>query len=275
MRRLAGFDPRIWQIGVLAALLAVQLGWLDFGVSGWQAAVTIASTLLTESLACRVLARRLNWRSPLITGLSLSLLLRSYDPAIWALAGVMAIGSKYLIRVGGKHLFNPACFAIVALLPTGYTWVSPGQWGAFAWSALLLSGSGALVLSRAHRVDTAAAFLLGYGGLLLGRCLLLGDPLTIPLHQVQSGALLIFGLFMVTDPRSTPDSRAGRILFAMLVAVTAFVLQFGWQVREGLFFALTLAAPLVPLLDRLARRYPIPETTSCSLAASLSLPPPR
>ncbi len=119
MRRLAGFDPRVWQIGVLAALLAAQLGWLDFGASAWQAAVTIGSTLATEALACRVLARRYDWRSPLITGLSLSLLLRSHDPAVWALAGVAAIGSKYLIRVGGKHLFNPACFAIVALLQTG------------------------------------------------------------------------------------------------------------------------------------------------------------
>ena len=51
MRRLAGFDPRMWQIGVLAALLAAQLGWLDFGASAWQAAVTIGSTLATEALA--------------------------------------------------------------------------------------------------------------------------------------------------------------------------------------------------------------------------------
>jgi len=186
---VAGRDPRLLQAGVLASLLVVQLGWLDYGASAAQAVTTIASALVTQALACRILARPMDWRSPLVTGLSLSLLLRSHDPAIWALAGLLGIGSKFLIRVAGKHVFNPACFAIVVLLLTGRAWVSPGQWGALAWSAALLGGSGALVLGRARRIDTAAVFLLGYCGLLLVRCLSLGDPLTIPLHQVQSGAL--------------------------------------------------------------------------------------
>ena len=48
-------------------------------------------------------------------------------------APVLAIGSKFLFRVRGKHLFNPAAFAIVALLLTSdEVWVSPGQWGAAA-----------------------------------------------------------------------------------------------------------------------------------------------
>ncbi len=80
---------------------------------------------------------------------------------------------------------------------------------------------------------------------------------------------------MVTDPRTTPDSRLGRMLFAALVAGAAYALQFGWQMREGLFYALALAAPLVPLLDRLARHPITPETASCRLAASPSSPPPR
>ena len=145
----------------------------------------------------------------------------------------------------------------------GQAWVSPGQWGALAWSALLLGGGGALVLGQARRIDTAVAFLLVYGGLLLVRCLRLGDPLTIPWHQAQSGALLIFSLFMITDPRTTPDRRAHRIAFAAAVAALAFHLQFVWQVREGFFYALALAAPLVPLLDRLPRLFRS-ESASCA-----------
>ena len=92
---------------------------------------------------------------------------------------------------------------------------------------------------------------------------------------MQSGSLLVFGLFMITDPRSTPEHRAGRILFAVVVAGGAYALQFGWQTREGLFYALALAAPLVPLLDRLPNDFPLtPETASCALAASSSSPPP-
>ena len=54
---------------------------------------------------------------------------------------------------------------------------------------------------------------------------------------------------MVTDPRSTPDARAGRILWALGVAALGHLLQFRWQVREGLFYALMGVAILTPLLD--------------------------
>jgi len=52
-------------------------------------------------------------RSPLITGLSLSLLLRADEPWLHAVAGVIAIGSKFVLRIDGKHIWNPAGLAIV------------------------------------------------------------------------------------------------------------------------------------------------------------------
>lgn len=258
-------DGRHPQIAVLSALLALQIGWIDFGASAAQAAMTIAAALSTQWVAGRTIGLRWDWRSPLITGLSLSLLLRSHDPAVWAAAGLLGIGSKFLLRVGGKHLFNPACFAIVVLLLSGQAWVSPGQWGALAWSGLLLGGGAAVVLSRARRVDTAIAFLLCYACLLGIRCQVLGDPWSIPWHQLHSGALLIFACFMITDPRTTPDRRSGRIGFAVVVGILAYALQFHSQMREGLFFALALAAPLVPLIDRLTSN--VPEPASCASVA--------
>ena len=86
---------------------------------------------------------------------------------------------------------------------------------------------------------------------------MLGDPPGIPLHQLQSGSLLLFTCFMITDPRSTPDHLAGRMVFATIVAMLAYHLQFDLQIRTGLFWALACAAPLTPLIDRLlqAPRY--------------------
>lgn len=269
--RWAGRDARDWQIAVLSCLLTVQLTLLDFGASLGQAAVMVSAALGTQALASALVGRLPDWRSPLVTGLSLSLLLRTHDPAVWVGAGMLAIGSKYLLRIDGRHVFNPACLAIVVLVMTGRAWVSPGQWGALAFSALLLGGGAALVLGRARRVDTAAAFLGSYALLLVGRAAILGDPWAIPLHQMQSGALLVFALFMVTDPRTTPARRAGRIAFAASVAVLAYALQYGWQVREGLFYALALLAPAVPLLDRISLTK---ESPSCAPSASPSSPVP-
>ena len=244
-------DPRWFQLVTLAVLLAVAILVYDTGASTEQLGITLAAALATQWAATA--GQDLDWRSPAITALSLTLLLRTHDPLAWAAAGMLGIASKFVLRVRGKHLFNPACFAIVALLlTTRLVWVSPGQWGALAWSAAALGCAAGLVLSRARRLDTALAFLGAWGALLAARCLALGDPWTIPLHQMQSGALLVFAFFMVSDPRSTPDSCCGRILFACSVAAVAHVLMFRWQLRYALFYALIAAAPLTPLLDRAA-----------------------
>jgi len=90
-----------------------------------------------------------------------------------------------------------------------------------------------------------------YVGLLMARALWLGDPLTIPLHQIERGTLLIFSFFMITDPKTTPDSRAGRIVFTFLVAVAALFVQFVLYRPNGPLWALITCSLLVPFIDRL------------------------
>ena len=79
----------------------------------------------------------------------------------------------------------------------------------------------------------------------------LGDPLAIPLHQLQSGSLLIFAFFMISDPRTSPDSRLGRFIFAVSVALLAHYLAFFMQMRPALYVALIALSPLILLIDRI------------------------
>ena len=95
------------------------------------------------------------------------------------------------------------------MLLTGQVWVSPGQWGNVAFFAFLMACLGGLVVNRAARSDVTFAFIAFYMTLVFGRSLWLGEPLAIPLHRLQSGALLLFTFFMISDPRTTPNSRAG------------------------------------------------------------------
>jgi enediyne biosynthesis protein E5 len=245
-------DPRHIQIAAQTSFLVLETLWLDFGPSLAQVATMILAAQLMEWLRARLAGAPANWKSALSTGLSLSLLLRSGSPVLWAGAAVLAVGSKYVFRSGGKHIFNPSAFAIVALLlMTDRVWVSPGQWGTTFWLAALAGSFGGLVLTRVARLDLALGFLGSHLALLLARAWYLGDPWTIPLHQIQSGGLLIFALFMITDPRSTPDSRIGRMVFAALIAVVAHAFLFRWQVREGVFYALVLVSCLTPIIDRI------------------------
>lgn len=245
-------DPRLYQIVVLSALFGYGTFGLGFEVDALQAGIVLATALATQWLWTRVLALGpYDPKSPLISGLSLVLLLRSNSWLLLAVAAFVAISSKFLLRFRGKHVFNPTNFAIVALLMTGGVWVSPGQWGSLAYFAFLLACLGGLVLQRARRSDVTYAFLLFYGGFVFARALWLGDPLTLPLHHLQSGAFLLFAFFMISDPKTTPDSRLGRVVFAGLVALGAFYVQFGLFRTNGLLWSLAACALLVPILDRL------------------------
>jgi enediyne biosynthesis protein E5 len=107
------------------------------------------------------------------------------------------------------------------------------------------------VVTRAARADVTLVFLACYIGLVFARALWLGDPMEIPVKQMRSGALLLFAFFMISDPKTTPDSRMGRVIFAAAVAALAFLLQFGLYVPQGIIYALALMAPLTIILDRI------------------------
>ncbi len=262
MKRRSTFpsgDPRYYQIGVLSSLLCYGIFILEFGVQ-WQHAVAVVSTALTvQWLAGRAHGLAgFDPLSPLITALSLTLLLRTDSIVLAATAAALAIGGKFLIRVGGKHVFNPANFALVTLMfASDRAWLSSGQWGNTTLLAFGFACLGLLVLNRARRAETTLAFLGVFGLLLFTRALWLGDPASIPLHQLQSGALLLFSFFMISDPKTTPNAAGGRLLFGALVACTAFFIQFVLHQPHGPIIALIFSSPFVPLIDRVAsgKRY--------------------
>ena len=246
-------DPRLYQILVLTCLLVYGVARLDFEISAGRAMLLLGTALLTQ-LACTRLWRlpAFDPKSALISGLSLCLLLRTNSALLAVLAAAVTIGSKFILRIHGKHVFNPTNLGIVALmLATGRVWVSPGQWGSAAFLGFLVACLGGLVVNRAARSDVTYAFLTFYLAVLFGRALWLGQPMAIPLHQLASGAFLIFTFFMISDPKTTPDTRAGRILFALLVALGAGFVHFVLYRPNGLILSLAFLSPLTPLLDRL------------------------
>jgi Na+-transporting NADH:ubiquinone oxidoreductase subunit NqrB len=252
------FDPRLYQILVLASLLVYGVVRLDLEVRPPLAAAMLATALLTQYACTRIWnLPAFDPKSALISGLSLCLLLRTDASALGVALGVAAalatIAGKFVIRWRGKHLFNPTNFGIVALMlaTDGKIWVSPGQWGSAALFGFLVACLGGLVVNRATRSDVTYAFLASYLGVVFGRALWLGQPLTIPFHQLASGAFLIFTFFMISDPKTTPDSRAGRLLFALLVALGAGYVHFALYRPNGLILSLFFLSPLVPLIDRL------------------------
>ena len=253
MNTATASDPRLWQIGVLASLLTYGITVLEFDIDFLRAVVIVGTALLAQWAATRI------WhlpffdpRSALISSLSLCLLLRTRSLGLAALIAFVTIFSKFVLRFRGKHIFNPTNFGLaLGILLIDGVWVSSGQWGSFALFAFFMICLGSLVIHRAERSDVTIAFLLSWAGLLFARAAWLGDPWAIPLHQLESGAMLLFAFFMISDPKTTPDSRPGRILFAFLVAAGAYYVQFKLFTPNGLLLSLVALCPLVPLIDYL------------------------
>ena len=302
-------DARLYQIVFLAVLLTIGVLLRDFTLRPEQMALTFAAGLATQALCVRALGlKRVGYLSAAITCFGLSILLRADTLWVHPLAASLAIGSKFVLRFRGKHIYNPANLGVIAsilLLPGA--WISPGQWGTdlalTGWFVVL----GALVTERARRWDISWTFLGCFLGLVAARVLWLGQNPAVFMHQLGSGALLLFAFFMISDPMTIPNRRSMRIVYALCVALAAFGWQFVLFKPNALVWALFLSTPLVPLIDWLApgKRFawraparprraspspprlpleaggttwltvPVPQATHCSLLQSRSAPPRR
>ncbi|MDZ8188683.1 MAG: RnfABCDGE type electron transport complex subunit D [Nostoc sp. ChiSLP02] len=245
-------DIRDYQISFLSLFLVVGIGTRDWTLRPELIGVLIATCLLTQWILSWLTGKQKipSLRSALITSLGLSLLLRADRWTTMVIAAASAIASKFIFKFGEKHFFNPANFGIICVLVvTSDAWVSPGQWGEEWWYALLFTGTGGMILQRIGRWDTTAAFLGAYSLLEAIRNLWLGWTWDVYWHRLMSGSLLLFALFMITDPRSIPNSRIGRVVWASCIAGLTFILRNYLFIPTAVFWALFILAPLSIVLD--------------------------
>ena len=158
---------------------------------------------------------------------------------------------KFCFKTEDKHFFNPANFGIIAaLVLTQDAWISPGQWGEDMWYGFVFLGAGGLVLKRVGRWDTTGMFLVSYALMEAVRNVYLGWTWDVWAHRMMSGSLLLFALFMVTDPRSIPNARPARLIWAGAIAFLTFILRNYLFMTTAVFWALFLLAPLTVLFDK-------------------------
>jgi Na+-transporting NADH:ubiquinone oxidoreductase subunit NqrB len=248
-------DPRDYQIVFLGTFLGLGLMTRDWSIRPELILSLVVSCGITQLVLTKFLKPDDDvlpaLKSALITSLGLALLLRADLVSTMVLAGILAIASKFVFSIDKKHWFNPANFGIItALILTPDAWVSPGQWGDDWWYLLLFIGLGGVVLQRVGRWDTSVAFLLSYAGLEAVRNIWLGWTWDVCVHKLMSGSLLLFALFMITDPRSIPNARSTRIAWAISISILTFVLRNYFYINEAMFIALFAISPLTFLLDR-------------------------
>lgn len=245
-------DARHFQIAYLGSFLLFGIAFLSWYEDWLKFTLFISTAILIQYIGQSMTTPKSGaWKSALITSLGLSLLCKTntYETAI--LAAVFAIGSKFLIRYKGKHVFNPVNMGFVAsIYLTKDAWISPGQWGSHILLIFLLGALGFLVLRKVDRLDASLTFLFVFGGLQFIRSVLyLGWSFDVYMHQMASGTLLLFTFFMITDPMTTPNHRKARIIWVSLIGIASFALSNYMYVYAAPIWVLFFASPLTPVFD--------------------------
>jgi Na+-translocating ferredoxin:NAD+ oxidoreductase RnfD subunit len=277
-------DPRLKLSVVIVALQVLGQTVLDFKVSIAQILVTIGVCAAVELAVTGVRERALIWpASAILTGNSVAFILRASGTRHgdwWTLHGIeyfvaaalIALLSKYLIRPGGRHVFNPSNAGLVwVLLVIGPVHVFPqylwwGPIGAPVGAALAVILLGAIWILRSVRmVGMALAFLVPFTAL-VGIFAAAGQSFLAIWHDgpvsglsywsniVLSPEVLIFVFFMMSDPRTAPRAPRARMAYGALTAVVAAGLlgvqptEFG--IKVAILASLTVSCALVPLIER-------------------------
>jgi ABC-type Fe3+ transport system permease subunit len=101
---------------MLSGLLAYGVGGLDFSIAPANAVTILLVAQLTQWVGNRAQGAPYDPKSALISSLSLCLLLRTNALWVAAAAAVIAVGSKFVVRWNGKHMFNPTNLALVVVI---------------------------------------------------------------------------------------------------------------------------------------------------------------
>ncbi len=259
-------DARYFQIIFQTVFLAYGIGCLHWSVDGWLY-VTYFITGLATQFICETLFAPAHlvifstpWQkkcfagipSVCISSLGLCLLLRTNVSGVAVVAAVVSILSKYLLRYRGKNVFNPSALGIVVTVwITGHAWISPGQWGSGMVLVFGVCCFGFIITTRVQKLDISVAFAGTFAALLFARQIIYqGWPMDYFVQSVSTGSLLLFSFFMITDPKTTPNHPAARIIWAVVVAAVTFYLAVFRFMNGAPIFVLVCAQSLVPLLDR-------------------------
>ena len=211
--------------------------------------------ILTAILAEIVLGKLYTGKIPhlasaYISGISVSILVRS--PLLWpyAMCALITSMSKYVLRVDGRHIWNPSNFGIAAMLflaPATVASLSV-QFGNSIGPMIVIWILGTVIITRLKRFHICATFVASFLFLAWVRSLILHSsywgevaPITGPMYQ-------LFTFFMITDPKTTVSGKKAQMVVAFLVALAEAILRLNQQVHAP-YYALFIVGPAANLVE--------------------------
>ena len=251
-RRRFHFDNRfLAPILITCILLGAQLSY-GFLESYTQTALAIITSIVMELVLSKLFTGK--WphlASAYISGISVGILIRS--PAIWpyALCSMIAITSKYLLRIRNRHLWNPSNFGICAMLllaPAAVATLSI-QWGNSLVPMLAIWTLGSIIIWRLKRFHITATYVVSFFFFAYLRSLITHHPFEAEVAPITGPMYQLYVFFMITDPKTTVrSSRLAQCGVTIAVAFVEMILRL-LQVVHAPYYALFLVGPTANLIE--------------------------
>jgi Na+-translocating ferredoxin:NAD+ oxidoreductase RnfD subunit len=269
-RSLARIDKRY--LAPILVTMVLLVGQVTFGfLESWSRTVLAIATAIGVEL---VLARLFSgtWphlASAYISGISVGMLVRS--PAVWpyALCSAISITSKYVLRVDGRHIWNPSNFGIVAMLVLAADSVAglSVQWGNVLLPMIVVWCFGSVIIHSLGRLHITATYVASFVVLAFVRSLITGHPFISEAAPITGPMYQLYIFFMITDPKTTVRSFRGQCLVAFLVAAVEAGLRL-LQFVHAPYYALFLVGPVANLVEIAAdrRKRHVPAAAPASLS---------
>jgi Na+-translocating ferredoxin:NAD+ oxidoreductase RnfD subunit len=229
------------------------VGQLTFGIleSYEKTALAILTAIGMELVLGRIFTGR--WphlASAYISGISVGILIRS--PAIWpyALCSALAITSKYVLRVRGRHIWNPSNFGICAMLylaPFAVASLSI-QFGNNIWPMLVIWVLGCLIIYRLKRFHITATYVISFIIFAFIRTLITGNPWQAEIAPLTGPLYQLYIFFMITDPKTTVHSKLGQCAVAACIAFVEMILRL-FEIVHAPYYALFIVGPTANLIE--------------------------
>ena len=233
--------------------LILLAGQLSFGMldSYKNVIAAVSAAIITEILLARlVLGTWKNLSSAYITGISVSILIRSNVMWPYIVTAVISIMSKYVLRYKGRHLWNPSNFGVSWMLffeSLNIAGLSI-QWGNNFAPLVTIWILGLIIVQRAKRLHVTVAYVLSFVFFAYLRTFITGDTFLAEAAPITGSMYQLFIFFMITDPPTSVSSKKGQVLVAFLIAFVEFFLRLEGFIYAP-FYALFMIGPLAKFID--------------------------
>jgi len=213
-------------------------------------------TLFIEHLFYYLRNKTINFisLSSLSTAIGVILMMVTPHYTIYFVVMFFALLQKQFLHYHKKHFFNPSNFALIIGLLFFYNdaHLVLGQLGHEIWLLWSVGILGIFILYRVNRWLVPISFVLTY--LIFQYFIIVhSDPVLIIediYYRFYSVSFIVFILFMLTDPKTTPTKKWTQLLFATAISSLTTVLDYYYGFRvQHLFIVLFFCSPWVVLIE--------------------------